>query len=141
MKIRGFRIELGEIEAQLLALPQVREAVVVASQGAGGARLVAYVSPLAGERIEPARLRAGLAALLPEHMVPAAIVVLDTLPLNMSGKVDRHALPAPVFTGGDGYDAPRGTASRRSRASGPRCWAWHAWAATTISSNSAAIRC
>jgi len=56
------------------------------------------------------RLRTSLAALLPEHMVPAAIVVLDTLPLNMSGKVDRHALPAPVFTGGDGYDAPRGTA-------------------------------
>ncbi|MET3373126.1 amino acid adenylation domain-containing protein [Variovorax boronicumulans] len=112
VKIRGFRIELGEIEAQLLALPQVREAVVVASQGAGGARLVAYVSPLAGERVETARLRASLAALLPEHMVPAAIVVLDTLPLNMSGKVDRHALPAPVFAGGDGYDAPRGSAEQ-----------------------------
>ena len=106
VKIRGFRIELGEIEAQLMAEEGVREAVVVAREGAGGMRLVAYVSPHAGVALDGAVLKSGLGARLPEHMVPGVVVVLDTLPLNPNGKVDRKALPAPELAGA-AYEAPQ----------------------------------
>jgi acyl-coenzyme A synthetase/AMP-(fatty) acid ligase/acyl carrier protein len=95
VKIRGFRIELGEIEAQLLAQAEVREAVVVAHESAGGPQLVAYVSAKPDAAVDVNALRAQLARVLPEYMVPALIVVLDHLPLNTSGKVDRKALPSP----------------------------------------------
>ncbi len=110
VKIRGLRIELGEVEAQLLAQPQVREAVVVAKEGPGGARLVGYVSAAAGQAADPAALRAHLARQLPEYMVPGVIMVLEALPLNANGKVDRNALPEPGFDGGRGYEAPQGEA-------------------------------
>ncbi|HEX7986635.1 MAG TPA: condensation domain-containing protein, partial [Duganella sp.] len=105
VKLRGLRIELGEIESQLLAQPGVKEAVVVAHQGAGGMRLVAYVAPQADD----AALRRALAATLPDYMVPSQIVALAALPLNANGKVDRKALPAPTQQGGD-YTAPQGSA-------------------------------
>ncbi|KIO49753.1 phosphopantetheine-binding protein, partial [Nitrosospira sp. NpAV] len=111
VKIRGFRIELGEIEAQLLLQPEIREAVVVAGEGpsgTGGARLVAYVSPQAGAQVDNAALREALGQALPDYMIPAAIVVLERLPLNPNGKVDRKALPEPEFTGMDHYEAPQG---------------------------------
>ncbi|BEP60728.1 hypothetical protein GmRootV213_12820 [Variovorax sp. V213] len=108
VKIRGFRIELGEIEAQLLAQPEVREAVVVASQGAGGARLVAYVSAQAGQVVDTARLRERLGQALPDYMVPGLIVVLEALPLNPNGKVDRKALPEPERGSAQAYEAPQG---------------------------------
>ncbi|MFM9432981.1 amino acid adenylation domain-containing protein [Janthinobacterium sp. CG_23.3] len=108
VKIRGLRIELGEIEAQLLAQAEVREAVVVAKDGAAGARLVAYVSAQAGQPCGAASLRERLGLALPEYMVPSAIVVLESLPLNANGKVDRKALPEPDFTPGQAYEAPRG---------------------------------
>ena len=91
VKIRGFRIELGEVEAQLMARPGVREAVALALPGG---RLAAYVT---GERLDGADLRAALAAVLPEYMVPAAVVVLAALPMTPGGKIDRKALPAPDF--------------------------------------------
>ncbi|MEX2970010.1 non-ribosomal peptide synthase/polyketide synthase [Streptomyces sp. C184] len=97
VKIRGHRIEPGEIEAALRALPAVAEAAVVAVDDARGhARLAAYVTP-ATEAGPPAaaELRAALQRTLPGPMVPAAFVVLDVLPLNSSGKLDRRALPAP----------------------------------------------
>jgi len=102
VKIRGFRIELGEVEAQLLAQPEVGEAIVVAHEGTGGARLVAYVSHRAGQHADTValggQLREKLIAVLPEYMVPGLIVVMDRLPLNTNGKVDRHALPLPQQT-------------------------------------------
>ncbi|KQU89319.1 non-ribosomal peptide synthetase [Variovorax sp. Root318D1] len=108
VKIRGFRIELGEIEAQLLAQPEAREAVVVASQGTGGARLVAYISAQAGQAIDTARLREHLGRALPDYMVPSLVVVLETLPLNANGKVDRKALPEPERASTQAYEAPQG---------------------------------
>ena len=87
VKIRGQRIELGEIEAALTALPGVREAVVVAREG----RLVAYVTGDASAD----ELRQALRERLPDAMVPAAFVTLETLPLTPNGKVDRRALPEP----------------------------------------------
>ncbi|WP_062983906.1 non-ribosomal peptide synthetase [Nocardia anaemiae] len=100
VKIGGFRIELGEVEAALLRLPEVRAAVAVASaDDHAGARLIAYVAVPGSTGAELAgTLRAAVAAELPTYMVPAAIVVLESLPLNANGKVDRAALPEPVFT-------------------------------------------
>ncbi|MES1241578.1 MAG: non-ribosomal peptide synthase/polyketide synthase, partial [Acidobacteriota bacterium] len=83
VKIRGFRIELGEVEAALARHPAVREAVVLAN----GQSLVAYVAP----PVE-ADLRGFLRESLPEHMVPSAVVFLDSMPLTPNGKVDRKAL-------------------------------------------------
>jgi len=108
VKVRGFRIELGEIEAQLLSQPAVREAVVVAREGPSGARLVAYVSLQSGIDVDNAVLREALAAALPDYMVPSAIVVLESLPLNPNGKVDRKVLPEPEFANVDRYEAPQG---------------------------------
>ncbi|HEX2092471.1 MAG TPA: amino acid adenylation domain-containing protein, partial [Longimicrobiaceae bacterium] len=106
VKVRGFRIEPGEIEAALVAHPSVREAVAVAREDAPGQkRLVGYVVPEAAVSI--AELRAHLRAGLPEYMVPAALVILEALPLTAHGKVDRRALPAPEGSSGEGYLAPR----------------------------------
>lgn len=96
VKIRGLRIELGEIEAQLMALPQVRTAAVVARDLGAGAQLVAYMVPegAAGGDLE-AEAKAHLARVLPDFMVPAHVVRLDHLPLSPNGKLDRQALPRP----------------------------------------------
>ncbi|MET7802753.1 non-ribosomal peptide synthetase, partial [Streptomyces decoyicus] len=97
VKIRGHRIEPGEVEAALTALPAVTGAAVVAvADERGHARLAAYLVPAAGSgRPAAAELRAALQRTLPGHMVPAAFIVLDALPLTTSGKLDRRALPAP----------------------------------------------
>ncbi|TCJ94952.1 non-ribosomal peptide synthetase [Nocardia alba] len=116
VKIRGFRVEPGEIEAVLGRHPLVTRAVVVGrSDGPGGIYLAAYATPAdhAGSRavVDGATLRAYLARELPEHLVPAAVVVLDELPLSPSGKTDRRALPAPEFASGpDTSRAPSGAA-------------------------------
>ncbi len=108
VKVRGFRIEPGEVEARLRAQPGVGDAVVVSLDGPGGARLVGYVTAMAGQRIEAAALRAGLAATLPDYMVPGALVVLDALPMTSNGKVDRRALPAPDEHAAPEFEAPLG---------------------------------
>ncbi|MBM2730772.1 non-ribosomal peptide synthase/polyketide synthase [Pseudomonas aeruginosa] len=117
VKVRGFRIELGEIEACLGEHPAVREALVIAVEGAAGAQLVAYLVPqaeaLASATLEvQAALRNELKALLrdslPEYMVPANLLFLERLPLSPNGKVDRKALPAPdASLLQEAYVAPR----------------------------------
>lgn len=93
VKVRGFRIELGEIESQLLEHPGVHEAVVVTKRDAGGdKRLVAY----AAGRATGEALREFLRERLPDYMVPSVIVVLESLPRNANGKVDRRSLPEPA---------------------------------------------
>ncbi|SDW36840.1 non-ribosomal peptide synthase/polyketide synthase [Nitrosomonas communis] len=108
VKVRGFRIELGEIEAQLLAQPDVREAVVGAREGPSGMRLIAYVSLQTGSVVTTSELREALAQTLPDYMLPSAIVVLDGLPLNANGKVDRKRLPEPEFVSEGEYAVPEG---------------------------------
>ncbi|MGH3982052.1 MAG: amino acid adenylation domain-containing protein, partial [Pseudonocardiaceae bacterium] len=107
VKIRGFRIELGEIESVLAAHPQVAQVAVVVAEAIGTKRLVAYV--VANESVDVSRLRAHAAAVLPDYMLPAAFVVVDELPLNANGKLDRQALPAPDWAanGTAAYVAPR----------------------------------
>ncbi len=114
VKLRGFRVEPREIESALVRHPGVAEAAVVAREAApaGGKRLVAYVVPCKIEpQAEPAaalvpELRRALHAELPDHMVPAAFVLLDSLPLTAHGKVDRAALPAPPEVTGAAETTP-----------------------------------
>ena len=103
VKIRGYRIELGEVRAVLAGLDGVEQAVVIARQDRPGAkRLVGYVTGTA----EPAGMRAQLAERLPAYMVPAALVVLDALPLTSNGKLDKRALPAPEYQDAGRYRVP-----------------------------------
>ncbi|UVM20188.1 non-ribosomal peptide synthase/polyketide synthase [Pseudomonas wadenswilerensis] len=93
VKVRGFRIELGEIEARLLQQPAVREAVVLAVDGASGQQLVGYV--VASQALDAEQLKAGLRQHLPDYMVPVHLLQLEQLPLTPNGKLDRKALPMP----------------------------------------------
>lgn len=96
VKVRGHRIELGEIESALLHDERLHEAAVTLRDGG---QLVAYIVPRAEPGDAPAlarAVRAALAQRLPEHQVPAALVVLERLPLTANGKVDLRALPAPL---------------------------------------------
>ncbi|MEU3338928.1 non-ribosomal peptide synthetase [Streptomyces sp. NPDC002144] len=93
LKLRGFRIEPGEVEAALLAVPGVREAVVLADRDTpGGPRLVAGVGCDAERTRMPYEWRAALKDRLPDYMIPAAVAEFPRLPLNNSGKVDRTAV-------------------------------------------------
>ena len=108
VKVRGFRIELGEVEAAIARLPGVAACAVAARrQPPGDLRLIAYVVAAAGGATV-VELRRGLRARLPEHMVPAAFVMLDALPVTANGKIDRAALPEPSAEAGGGERvAPR----------------------------------
>ena len=99
VKIRGFRIELGEIEALLTQYPGIRESVVIAREDQpGDKRLVAYIVADSVHYLKISDLRHFIAEKLPKYAIPSAFVILDALPLNPNGKVDRFALPAPDIT-------------------------------------------
>ncbi|OJZ73636.1 hypothetical protein BRW65_11615, partial [Mycobacterium paraffinicum] len=107
VKIRGYRIELGEIQAALTALDGVEHAAVIAREDRpGDKRLTAYITQTQPGTADTAQLRAALADQLPPYMLPAAIVVLDTLPTTLNGKLDTRALPPPDYTDTDHYRAP-----------------------------------
>ncbi|MEU5993624.1 amino acid adenylation domain-containing protein, partial [Spirillospora sp. NPDC047418] len=119
VKIRGYRIEPGEIRSVLARHPGLRDAVVLVDgagegggggAGDGGARLVAYCVPAAGDLPSRADLDAHCGAALPDYMVPAAYVPIGAVPLTSNGKVDRAALPAPdraALGSGREFAAPR----------------------------------
>jgi non-ribosomal peptide synthase protein (TIGR01720 family) len=93
VQVRGFRIELGEVEAALVRQEGVADAAVVLRDG----RLVGYAVPTPGSVVDSSELRRGAGSVLPGYMVPSVVVVLETLPLTVNGKLDRKALPAPEF--------------------------------------------
>lgn len=107
VKLRGFRIELAEIEARLREQPAVHEALVCVHAGAATETLVAYVSPMSGAQIDPHALKAQLAHLLPDYMLPSVIVVLERFALTSGGKIDRSALPTPDLGRRQGYEEPQ----------------------------------
>ncbi|SKA37911.1 non-ribosomal peptide synthase domain TIGR01720/amino acid adenylation domain-containing protein [Chitinophaga eiseniae] len=110
VKIRGYRIEPGEIENVLAAVKGAKQALVLAkADSAGHKRLVAYVA--GDESFDKAAALAAVKSRLPEYMVPAAIIVMDRLPLTANGKIDKNALPEPAqeSTATAIYTAPRNT--------------------------------
>ena len=140
VKIRGYRIELGEIQSALADLDGVQQAVVIAREDRpGDKRLVGYLTGSA----EPAMVRTPLSAeRLPGYMVPAAIVVLDSLPLTVNGKLDRRALPAPEYIDGGSLSGAGARRPRRSwPVSMPRCWGWSGSGSMIRSSIWVGIRC
>ncbi|NMM92227.1 non-ribosomal peptide synthetase, partial [Rhodococcus sp. SRB_17] len=110
VKVRGFRIELGEIDTVLHTHPHVRTALTTSRPGpSGDTMLVSYVVPAAGQVLVTAQVMDYAAEQLPTYMIPAAIVVLDEMPMTAVGKVDRAALPAPQFVSSEAeFRAPTG---------------------------------
>src|SRR6202008_1970107 len=101
----GYRVEPEEVAVRLRALAGVREAVVIGrADEEGRLRLLGYV---AGEELDGTQLRQMLAAELPDYMVPAAITVLKSWPLNRNGKIDRRSLPEPDKATSSAQVAPR----------------------------------
>lgn len=95
VKVRGFRIELGEIEATLQKHDGAQQAIATVYEGAGGKKLVAYITAKPNRAVHIPELRRHLEITLPSYMVPQAFVVMPEFPRTLNGKVDRRALPAP----------------------------------------------
>ncbi|WP_169928406.1 non-ribosomal peptide synthetase, partial [Xenorhabdus hominickii] len=111
VKIRGYRIELGEIENALVSHPQVKQAVVIDREHEGHKALAAYV--ITEAVLSDETLIGHLSARLPEYMVPASFTRIEAVPLTLNGKLDRRALPAPIWANRDNYVAPRNTRERQ----------------------------
>ncbi len=98
VKIRGFRIELGEIETILGQHPSVQKVVVIAREDSpSNKRLVAYLVLQGNQKFSRQEMRVFLEKKVPNYMIPAAVVILDFIPLTVNGKLDRMALPVPKF--------------------------------------------
>lgn len=115
VQLRGFRIELGEVESALLRDPDVGQVVAIVrtdvrraadTEGRPTESLVAYVVPSAGATLDIKQLQSGAAQFLTTYMVPDAIEILEKLPLTVNGKLDRRALPAPVYASASVFRAP-----------------------------------
>ncbi len=106
VKIRGYRIELGEIEFRLSQFPGVKETVVVDREDDKGDKFLCGYFTAAGQK-EPEEIKEFMLGALPEYMVPAYLVQIDTLPLTPNGKVDRKRLPEPEITAGEEYLPPQ----------------------------------
>jgi amino acid adenylation domain-containing protein len=102
IKIRGYRIESGEVEVALRDHDDIAQAVVAVRGGGHDVRLVGYLVTRSGAGAPPAGLREHLREVLPDYMVPAAFMVLPTLPLTGSGKIDYRALPEPDWGAASG---------------------------------------
>ncbi|WP_067641460.1 amino acid adenylation domain-containing protein [Nocardia coubleae] len=98
IKVRGYRVELGEVEASLGALPGVAAAAATIRKSGDSTRLIGYLVPETGRTLDADQLRQLLTTLVPDHLVPSALVILDSLPTTVNGKLDRAALPAPQLT-------------------------------------------
>ncbi|MDE9443624.1 amino acid adenylation domain-containing protein, partial [Xenorhabdus bovienii] len=105
VKIRGYRIELGEIESALASHPQVKQAVVIDHEHEGHKALAAYL--ITDGVLSDETLMEYVSARLPDYMVPVSFTRIESVPLTLNGKLDRRALPAPVWVSRDGYVAPR----------------------------------
>nr|WP_255495117.1 non-ribosomal peptide synthetase [Nocardia sp. GTS18] len=98
IKVRGYRVELGEVEASLGALPGVAAAAATIRKSGDSTRLIGYLVPETGRTLDADQLRQLLTTLVPDHLVPSALMILDSLPTTVNGKLDRAALPAPQLT-------------------------------------------
>jgi mycobactin peptide synthetase MbtE len=120
VKIRGFRIELGEVEAVIATHPAIRHCLVVTEDSEAGPLLAAYLVPVASDdiagtstQIDLDEVRAHAASVLPEYMVPNAFAVIPEIPLTVSGKLDKRALPAPTPVAVRSYREPATPTERR----------------------------
>lgn len=95
IKLRGYRIELGEIEAKLLELSKIKHCIVILHKKEVASYLIAYY--VSDDKLEDQIIRDHLASSLPEYMVPSFFIHLEILPVTTSGKLDRKALPEPIF--------------------------------------------
>jgi amino acid adenylation domain-containing protein len=120
IKIRGYRVEPNEIIQAINSYPGVQaSAITVDADQTGAKRLLAYVVPAPGAAVDPTGLRQMLSRQLPDYMVPAVLVRVETLPLTVNGKVDLSALPAPTaanILADDKFVAPRTTVEQRMAA-------------------------
>ncbi|WP_240480125.1 non-ribosomal peptide synthetase, partial [Paenibacillus fonticola] len=107
VKIRGFRVELGEIESVLRKQPGVIDVAVVAKENNGDNSICAYVVSDQDQELRSGDIKDSLRKELPEYMVPAYIMQIESVPLNRNGKLDKHALPEPEAASGQQYIAPR----------------------------------
>ena len=116
VKVRGHRIELGEVESTIGMQPGIARVVVTAREDQpGDVRLVAYLKPQAGAKVDQAQLRKTLRQTLPDYMVPQHFVVLDEFPSLPNGKIDRAGLPAPQMVPSAALEHRRAAASPTER--------------------------
>jgi mycobactin peptide synthetase MbtE len=131
VKIRGFRIELGEVESVIATHPAVRHCLVVTEETEAGPTLAAYLVPIAADDsgspfgdLDLDGIRAHAASVLPEYMVPKAFAVIPEIPLTVSGKLDKRALPAPTHVAVRSYREPATATERRMCAIFGRLFGW-----------------